>query len=67
MLELRDVTDDRRGERLAEIVERVAARRVASRYLDPDVARTQVRPTQAASRSRICLAMKPAARAGASR
>lgn len=43
MLELRDVTDDRRGERLAEIVERVAARRVASRYLDPDVARTQVR------------------------
>jgi GNAT superfamily N-acetyltransferase len=42
VLELRDVPADRRDELLAEVVPRVAARRVASRSLDPDVARTQV-------------------------
>ena len=42
MLELRDVPDDRRDERLAQTIERVSARRVTSRYLDPEVARAQV-------------------------
>jgi GNAT superfamily N-acetyltransferase len=42
VLELRDVPDDQRAKRLAQTIERVAARRVTSRYLDPDVARTQV-------------------------
>ncbi len=42
MLELRDVPPDRRESRLAEIVARVAARRVAARYLDPEDARAQV-------------------------
>ena len=42
MLELRDVPDDRREERLAQTIERVSARRVTSRYVDPDVARSQV-------------------------
>lgn len=42
MLELRDVPDDRRDTRLAQTIERVSARRVASRFLDPQVARAQV-------------------------
>lgn len=42
VLELRDVPPDRRDERLAQVVPRVAARRVAARFLDPDVARSQV-------------------------
>jgi GNAT superfamily N-acetyltransferase len=41
VLELRDVLDDRRDKRLAQTIERVSARRVTSRFLDPEVARTQ--------------------------
>lgn len=42
MIELRDVPADQRERRLAQTVERVSARRVTSRYLDPEVSRTQV-------------------------
>ena len=42
MLELRDVPPDQREVRLARTVDRVSARRVTSRYLDPEVSRTQV-------------------------
>lgn len=42
MLELRDVPDDRRDERLDQTIQRVSVRRVTSRYLDPEVARAQV-------------------------
>jgi GNAT superfamily N-acetyltransferase len=42
VLELRDVPADRLEGRRTETVSRVAARRVASRYLDPDLAHTQV-------------------------
>jgi GNAT superfamily N-acetyltransferase len=42
VLELRDVPSDQRDHRLSEVVERVAARRVAARSLDLDEARSQV-------------------------
>jgi GNAT superfamily N-acetyltransferase len=42
VLELRNVPADQHDERLAESVERVSARRVTSRYLDPDASRAQV-------------------------
>jgi ribosomal protein S18 acetylase RimI-like enzyme len=42
VLELRDVPADQRDRRLHETVARVGARRMASRYLDPDVAQDQV-------------------------
>jgi GNAT superfamily N-acetyltransferase len=41
VLELREVPADRLDGRRTETVSRVAARRVASRYLDPDLARSQ--------------------------
>jgi len=42
VLELREVPADRRDGRHTETASRVAARRVASRYLDPHLAHTQV-------------------------
>jgi GNAT superfamily N-acetyltransferase len=42
VIELRDVPADQRDARLSPIIARVAARRVESRFLDPDEARTQV-------------------------
>jgi GNAT superfamily N-acetyltransferase len=42
VVQLRDVPADAREARLAETIERVSARRVTSRYLDPDASRQQV-------------------------
>jgi GNAT superfamily N-acetyltransferase len=55
VLELRDVPTEDRDDRLSQVLPRVAARRVASRFLDPDVARTQVAEMaeRTAERSRL--------------
>jgi GNAT superfamily N-acetyltransferase len=42
VVQLRDVPAEARETRLAETIERVSARRVASRFLDPDVSHAQV-------------------------
>lgn len=55
MLELRDVPDDRRDDRLAQTVERVAALRAKSRFLELDDARSQVAEQAERTRDRAVL------------